>query len=313
MLYIMSSNIFLQKNIKIILGANNQNPKRIKKTVKVYALAGVKVFDVGADKKIIKKTRKVLEKIYPEKDFHICASITLSDDVHRKTAHINHDKCIKCKKCIKKCPHNAIAKNIKIDEKSCIGCGVCVKICPKNAIKLQDNSKTFEEQFAEIPIKNVNYIEIHTNGKNSNLFECFEFLKNNFNGEIGICISSSQAANEKIEIIEKIKQIIAPKKLMVQADGSSMSGFDDKEETTQKALEECKNFQNIADIILLASGGTNSKTMKLAKQQGLKLDGVALGTYARLLIKDYVLSGKSKSKLQPAIEAAENLIKELEV
>lgn len=313
MLDCMSNNIFSSKNIKIILGANNQNPKRIKKILKVYAFAGVRVFDVGADKKIIKKTKKVLEKICINEDFHICASITLSDDVHRKTAHINQDKCIKCKKCFKKCPHKAISSKVQVDEKSCIGCGVCVEICPKNAIKLKDNSKTFEEQFAEIPTKMVNYIEIHTNGKNSNLIGCFEFLKNNFDGEVGICISSSQTPQEKIEIIEKVKQIIAPKKLIVQADGSSMSGFDNKEETTQKALEECKNFQNIADIILIASGGTNGKTMKLAKQQGLKLDGVALGTYARLLIKDYVLSGKSKSKLQPAVEAAKNLIKELEV
>ncbi|MDD3594607.1 MAG: 4Fe-4S binding protein [Candidatus Gastranaerophilales bacterium] len=306
------SNIFSQKNIKIILGANNQNPKRIKKTVKVYALAGVRVFDTGADKKIIKKTKKILEKIYPDKDFHICASITLSDDVHSKTAHINKDKCVQCKKCVKKCPHKAITHNIKVDEKSCIGCGVCVKVCPKNAIKLKDNAKTFEEQFKEIPTKSVNYIEIHTNGKNADLAECFEFLKDNFDGEIGICISSSQTPAEKIEIIEKVKQIIAPQKLIVQADGSSMSGFDNREETTQKAIEECKNFQNISDIILIASGGTNSKTMKLAGQQGLKLDGIALGTYARLLIKDYVLAGKSKPKLLPAVEIAKNLVKELE-
>lgn len=46
-------------------------------------------------------------------------------------------KCVSCKKCVKKCPVDAIdmvkGKALIIDEK-CINCGKCIKICPVKAI-----------------------------------------------------------------------------------------------------------------------------------------------------------------------------------
>ncbi|WP_342304445.1 4Fe-4S binding protein [Methanolobus sp. ZRKC5] len=50
---------------------------------------------------------------------------------------VNKKKCTACKKCVKKCPVDAIkmvkGKAIIIDEK-CINCGKCIKICPVKAI-----------------------------------------------------------------------------------------------------------------------------------------------------------------------------------
>lgn len=46
-------------------------------------------------------------------------------------------KCVSCKKCVKKCPVDAIdmvkGKALIVDEK-CINCGKCIKICPVKAI-----------------------------------------------------------------------------------------------------------------------------------------------------------------------------------
>lgn len=57
---------------------------------------------------------------------------------------INHDLCIKCGKCIKVCPIDAISKKvengkeiIEIDEDRCLGCGICVRNCPKKCITLR--------------------------------------------------------------------------------------------------------------------------------------------------------------------------------
>lgn len=53
------------------------------------------------------------------------------------------NKCTSCKKCIKKCPVNAISMNkkrAKINDYICIYCGKCIKICPVNAI-IKDNEK----------------------------------------------------------------------------------------------------------------------------------------------------------------------------
>lgn len=50
---------------------------------------------------------------------------------------VNKKKCVSCKKCVKKCPVDAI-EMVKgraiIDEDKCINCGKCIKICPVKAI-----------------------------------------------------------------------------------------------------------------------------------------------------------------------------------
>ncbi len=47
--------------------------------------------------------------------------------------------CIKCGKCVKECPVNAIsAKSFISDKDKCISCLHCVKYCPKNARKIKD-------------------------------------------------------------------------------------------------------------------------------------------------------------------------------
>jgi ferredoxin len=53
---------------------------------------------------------------------------------------INHELCIKCEKCINKCPINIIyIKNddIIINQQNCLGCGFCAINCPKDAITLE--------------------------------------------------------------------------------------------------------------------------------------------------------------------------------
>lgn len=87
---------------------------------------------------------------------HACPKDAITIVDHR--AHINHDKCISCGRCVaacqysaivktqrpceKGCPVNAISmgpdKKASIDESKCISCGSCVYQCPFGAI--QDKS-----------------------------------------------------------------------------------------------------------------------------------------------------------------------------
>ena len=57
---------------------------------------------------------------------------------------VNDDSCVKCGKCEKACPIDAISKSVennkevvKIDEDRCLGCGVCVRNCHKKSITLR--------------------------------------------------------------------------------------------------------------------------------------------------------------------------------
>ncbi len=54
---------------------------------------------------------------------------------------INKKECVSCKKCVKKCPVDAIdmvKSKASIAEDKCINCGKCIKICPVKAI-FRDN------------------------------------------------------------------------------------------------------------------------------------------------------------------------------
>jgi MinD superfamily P-loop ATPase len=53
-----------------------------------------------------------------------------------KTAHINKNHCIDCKKCYELCKFDAIDEDINLISESCEGCGVCAYVCPVDAITM---------------------------------------------------------------------------------------------------------------------------------------------------------------------------------
>lgn len=56
-----------------------------------------------------------------------------------KKAVINHDLCLECGKCRKKCRFQAISDNYEIKKIKCTGCGACTIVCPLDAVSLQTN------------------------------------------------------------------------------------------------------------------------------------------------------------------------------
>jgi len=55
-----------------------------------------------------------------------------------KTAHINKNNCIDCRKCYELCKFDAIDGDINLIPESCEGCGVCAYVCPVDAITMID-------------------------------------------------------------------------------------------------------------------------------------------------------------------------------
>jgi uncharacterized protein (DUF362 family) len=63
-----------------------------------------------------------------------------SENLQRPAPEFNHDKCIKCKKCIDICPANALTlkdNKVVLTESKCIRCYCCHEVCPVNAISIQ--------------------------------------------------------------------------------------------------------------------------------------------------------------------------------
>ena len=124
-------------------------------------------------------------------------------------------------------------------------------------------------------------------------------------GHVSMCLDRLHLSDFSLE--ERIKKAknIAGERLIIQADGYPMSGGEDDFNTTLQAVSIAdvinKRFNKKIDrkkgkqfykkkneINILLSGGTNSLTALLAKQNDVKFQGVSIGTFARKIVKEYI-------------------------
>ena len=94
------------------------------------------------------------------------------------------------------------------------------------------------------------------------------------------------------QVLERIKRMIKSRKpysTIIQADGIPMSGCDDEYKTTLQAVAMAEIIQDAKlPVYILISGGTNSKTAHLAQMCGIDYKGIAIGSYARKIVKPYI-------------------------
>lgn len=297
-----------KKCFKLVCGAGNENIEEIKKLVYLYSKAGCNIFDVSANIDVIKSAKKGLEQAGITQNRFICVSVGIKGDLHVNKAFIDNEKCINCQKCEDFCEQNAIENNT-IDTKKCIGCSKCLKICPQNAISTQNFPTDLNKIIPEIIKEGVDCIEFHAISDNENeVLEKWEILNNNFDGFLSICIDRAKLSNEKI--IKRLNKMLKNREdfsTIIQADGSPMSGGEDNFKTTLQAVATAELIQkeNLPAYIIL-SGGTNSKSKELAKLCDVDINGVAIGSYARKIVKDYLYGNMQEVQ---AIKIAENLVK----
>ena len=73
----------------------------------------------------------------------------LTNLVRAKPITVNKKECIRCGKCSKKCPAQAItlSPHPSVNKKECIRCFCCIEVCPKHALYLKE---TFERKIYEL-------------------------------------------------------------------------------------------------------------------------------------------------------------------
>lgn len=296
-----------EKNLfKLVLGLGNLNFEEIEYIIKIYSNTKTDIIDLPPNQEAIDIVFKELKNNNKNiHDFLYSLSFAIENDKHNSFAFINNEKCKKCYKCIKQCPHKAIFikdKNVIIDKTKCIGCQKCKckAISYKNKYSISD--------FDAINLankNNVKIIELHASiSKTKIIKRAFDNLNNNFDGIISVCFSREYLSEYKLtKLTDYFIKKREGKPLIIQADGFSMTGGENDYYSTINAVSCAQLFQqylNSNNFYLFISGGTNEMTPDLAKISNIFYHGITVGSYARKIIKH--------APLKIAIENANRLV-----
>lgn len=293
---------------KLVCGAGNEDVKEVEKLVYIYSLAGANFFDVCANPDVVDAAKRGLERAGIKENRYLCVSVGIEGDPHITKAQINEEKCSKCAICLAKCPHQAIDKNIKINEKRCIGCAICEKNCPNNAIKMETKLQNYDEILPKLISKGIDCIEFHAISKNEqDVLNKWDIINSTFDGMV--CISVDRSTSGDKDLVELIRKMVSKRKpytTIIQADGVAMSGNNDEFSTTLQAVATAQMFQNAKiPAYIMMSGGTNSKSIELAKMCAVEPNCLAVGSYARKIVKEYL---EDDSRLDYSLDKAKKLV-----
>ena len=298
---------------KLICGAGKEDTEEIRRLVYIYALAGCKFFDLSANLDVIDAAKESLQRSGMN-DIYICVSVGIKGDPHLNKAVIDYNKCVNCGSCESVCPENAI-HYVKIKKSKCTGCTKCFNVCPRGAISYISEEKNFIEVIPEIIKKGIDCIEFHSLNQDENdAFEKWKYLNDNFDGILSLCIGRKKFCDEElIERISKMLEIRRPYTTIIQADGISMSGGEDNLTSTLQAVATAQIVSNANfPVYLVLSGGTNTKTSELAKMCAVSNNGVAMGSFARKIVRKYIEREDfwhNKNIIAEAVENAAKLVK----
>ena len=312
---------------KLVCGAGNEDVESVKRLVFVYASAGCKLFDISARKEILDAAKEG-GRLSKANDLQYCVSIGIKGDKHITKAKIDETKCIKCSNCCQICPNDAIQTVLSqptknglnegttplSDDKKCIGCGLCFKKCPVNAIRMEEKDVNYKEILPYMVQNGVNFLELHIMGHDkTDLAKKWQVINECKPKFASICIDRENFGNK--EVLERIREMISirePYTTIIQADGVPMSGGSDDYKTTLQAVAMAEVIQNAEmPVYIMLSGGTNSKTAELAKMCGINYWGIAIGSWARKIVKPYITDEnfwENKDAQNKAIKLAGNLI-----
>lgn len=292
------------KIVKIACGAGTQDPLYIENFVRIYAMAGVQFFDISAHQSSVDAARRGIEKANVKHDVYLNVSIGIPGDPHADKAMVKQSKCVNCRRCLRICPNEAIASHpisCSVIYARCVGCGKCQTVCPVGAITMYSEAKPANEIIPSLT--GIDAVELHMEGDIKYGIGQWAELEKCYSGPLSVHINR-RACGDK-ELLETLHTLIdhrAPWTTMIQADGMSMRGGDGMNTTLQAiAIMQIIAAENLP-AYTIASGGTNEHTTHYMKKFGIPFGGVAYGTYARTLVRDF-LSKEDPFSNQEAVRA----------
>ena len=155
----------LDKWVKLICGASNEDIVAIEDLCAIYSAAGVDYIDVAADQSIVEAARNGIKWAK-----EVCGAspglmISISDgkDIHFRKAKFDPLKCpSNCPRpCEKICPTFAIDYS-GVKESKCYGCGRCINSCPLNLISEYEYKLSNNDLQHTLQTIKPDAVEIHT-------------------------------------------------------------------------------------------------------------------------------------------------------
>lgn len=275
------------KIFKLVCGAGNECAEDVERYVTLYSKAGAQFFDICAKPEILLAAKRGLSK--SGKKGYICVSVGMKGDPHIFKAYTN-DNCIKCGECDNLCPYSAVQNSV-INKEKCIGCSRCYNNCKYSGIDMIEEDMDLDLVLPELINMGIDCIELHVSSDiDLDIQEKWDIINKHFDGIVSICIDRLNLGNKQVlERLNKMLSIRKPFTTIIQADGIPFSGCDDNYKTTLQAVAMAEIVQDAKlPTYLLISGGTNSKTSELAKMCNIHYNGIAIGSYARKLVKDFI-------------------------
>ncbi len=301
---------------KLVCGAGNEDVIEVEKLVTIYSKAGCNFFDVCAKPEIVDAAKRGLKNAGIDKDRYLCVSVGIDGDPHITKANIDLEKCATCGACKTVCPHDAVTFNsgFEINHIRCLGCGKCAETCPQRAISMDSKLVDYKEVLPKLIEKGIDCIEFHAISDDENdVNEKWLQINEMFDGML--CISLDRSGLGDIKLKERVKKLIANREAfstIIQADGIAMSGNDDELGTTLQAVATAQLFQSSKmPVYIMMSGGTNTKSTELAKKCGVKPHAIAIGSFARKIVKKYLNMAdilENEKALNEAVQIAKSLI-----
>jgi len=317
-------NILLEhRYFKVVCGAGNEDPEEVRKLAIVYTLAGANGIDISANVDVVKSCMAGIDKAYElapslgreiETRPFVNVSVGLKGDPHVRKASIDAEKCIQCGLCQVACEQKAINEEFVVMDYRCIGCGNCASVCQSEAVTFYHKRIDLNEILPQCLDAGAENIELHAIIDDDESVIADWKLINNLvsNNFISMCLDRSQLSNR--HLIDRIKTVysISGDRTIIQADGDPMSGGSDNFNTTLQAIAIADVIQKSEiPVMLLGSGGTNSKTGEFAKLCNVSLNGVSIGTYARKIVQPIISVGDFENNIhsiENAVDVAEKLI-----
>lgn len=305
---------------KLVCGAGNEDAQEVKRLVALYSTAGCTLFDLCAKPEIVKAAKEGLEYAGIKQDRYLCVSLGIKGDPHVSKARINQETCVSCKACVNICPRYAIMEeNLKFQVRPslCIGCQRCISVCPTKSIFAISTAKEIKEVLPDLIAMGIDCIELHAIGESDEeIINKWQDISDSFKGMLSCCLDRSKLGNERI--VARIRKLIGDREnftTIIQTDGAPMSGGNDDYKTTLQAVAHAEIIQNAKlPVFIVLSGGTNSKSAELAKICGISPHGVAIGSYARQIVKQYIERDdflENKEIFNQALTIAKNLVNKI--